>query len=63
MNAEHVIFGAGSIGRATAAVLSERGEKVLLVNRSGDVRFIAIKPFSSNLSPLQWQFVGQIVTD
>ena len=38
MNAEHVIFGAGSIGLATAAVLSERGAKLLLVNRSGGDR-------------------------
>lgn len=27
MNAEHVIFGAGAIGLATAAALRERGER------------------------------------
>lgn len=35
MNAEHVIFGAGSIGLATAAVLHGRGESVRIVCRSG----------------------------
>jgi nucleoside-diphosphate-sugar epimerase len=31
----HVVFGTGAIGRAVAATLHERGEKVLMVNRSG----------------------------
>jgi nucleoside-diphosphate-sugar epimerase len=35
VNAEHVIFGTGAIGLATAAVLYERGETVRMVNRSG----------------------------
>jgi predicted NAD/FAD-dependent oxidoreductase len=35
MNAEHVIFGAGAIGLATAAVLRDRSESVRMVNRSG----------------------------
>ncbi|WP_214404082.1 NAD-dependent epimerase/dehydratase family protein [Pseudonocardia lacus] len=35
MNAEHVVFGAGAIGLATAAVLPERSESVRMVNRSG----------------------------
>ncbi len=35
MNAEHVVFGAGAIGRATVDALVARGERVRLVNRSG----------------------------
>lgn len=35
MSAEHVVFGAGAIARATAAVLRERGASVRMVNRSG----------------------------
>ncbi|MDN5747385.1 MAG: hypothetical protein L0H64_02470 [Pseudonocardia sp.] len=35
MNAEHVIFGTGAIGLATAAVLHDRGESVRMVSRSG----------------------------
>jgi len=35
MNADHVVFGTGAIGRAIAAELVDRGEKVLMVNRSG----------------------------
>ena len=35
MNADHVVFGAGAIGLATAAALVDRGEKVRIVNRSG----------------------------
>jgi len=31
----HVIFGTGAIGRATAAALLRRGERVTMVNRSG----------------------------
>lgn len=35
MNADHVIFGTGAIGLATAAALQERGATVRMVNRSG----------------------------
>jgi nucleoside-diphosphate-sugar epimerase len=35
MNADHVVFGTGAIGRAIAAELVDRREKVLMVNRSG----------------------------
>jgi nucleoside-diphosphate-sugar epimerase len=37
----HVIFGAGAVGRATAAALRGRGEEVVLVSRSGGPGIVA----------------------